>query len=353
VPVLVWIGPSGARAGSAGVFVTLASHVAGMAPATNIGAAHPVIGPEGKDPEESGGKEMARKIENDTAAFSESLARQRGRNVEWAGKAVRESESIPADRAVEMNVVEMIAATPEAFLENVDGREVQLPGGPMILRTSGATLAPLEPSLGQRVAHSLANPGLAYVLFLVGGLGVAIELSHPGGIVPGLVGVVCIILALMAFAALPLQLGAVALLVIGLALLVTEIFVGHGVFAVAGVVLLGLGGALLVDRVDPAWFVDRSFAVPLRLIVPMVLAIGGAAGFIAYKASQTRALPQRAGDAGLVGESGKALTEVTADGGEIFVHGERWRAVASRSIAPGAPVVVRIVDGLTLHVEEI
>lgn len=353
VPVLVWVGPAGARAGSAGVFVTLASHVAGMAPATNIGAAHPVVGPEGKDPEESGGKEMARKIENDTVAFAEAIARQRGRNVEWAAKAVRESASITADDAVKMNVVEVVAPSPEAFLESVDGRAVTLPAGEVVLRTSGARLEPIEPTLGQRIAHALANPGLAYILFLVGGLGLAIELSHPGGIVPGLVGVICLILALMAFAALPLKLGGVALLVIGLGLLVTEIFVGHGIFAVTGVALLALGGVLLVDRVDPDWFVDRSFRVPLRLIIPMTLAIGGAAGYVAYKAAQTRAMPQRAGDVGLVGETGKALTEVAAAGGDVFVHGERWHAISARTIAAGAPVVVRRVEGLTLHVEEV
>src|SRR5690606_27505310 len=147
VPVLVWIGPSGARAGSAGVFITLASHVAGMAPGTNIGAAHPVVGPTGADPAEAGGEAMGAQVLNDTVAFAESIARQRGRNAEWAVEAVRESASITADRAVEIDVVEVLATTEEGFLAAVDGRTVELPGGEVTLRTEGARVVEIEPTL--------------------------------------------------------------------------------------------------------------------------------------------------------------------------------------------------------------
>ncbi len=353
VPVLVWVGPPGARAGSAGVFVTLASHVAGMAPGTNIGAAHPVVGPSGADPKEAGGEEMARKIENDTAAFAEAIAAERSRNVEWSVKAVRESESVPAEKARELGVIEIVAPTERDFLAAADGRVVSLPGGERTLRTANAPVIELEPTLPQRIVHALANPGLAYVLFLVGALGIGIELSHPGLIIPGIVGAVCFVLAMIGFSALPIQTGAVVLLVMGLGLLVGELFVTSGLLGVAGVGLLILGGALLVDRVDPEWFVDRGFRVPFGILVPTAITVGGILAFVAYRAAETRRVPQRLADLGLIGEVGTVRADVGPDAGEIFVHGELWRARASTPIAVGRRVVVRRVEGLTAFVEEI
>jgi membrane-bound serine protease (ClpP class) len=353
VPVLVWVGPPGARAGSAGVFVTLASHVAGMAPGTNIGAAHPVVGPTGADPEQAAGEEMARKIENDTAAFAEAIARQRNRNVEWAVKAVRESESVAAERAKELGVIEFVAPTEAAFLAAADGRTVSLPGGERTLRTAGAAVVELAPTLPQRIVHALANPGMAYILFLLGALGIGVELTHPGLIVPGLVGVVAFILAMIGFSALPIQTGAVVLLVLGLGLLVGELFVASGLLGVGGVALLILGGVLLVDRVDPDWFVDPGFRVPLRVLVPTAVVVGGILAFVAHRVAQTRKVPQQLADLGLVGEVGTVRSVVGPEAGEIFVHGELWRARSPRPIDVGRRVVVRRVEGLTAHVEEL
>ncbi|WP_373049349.1 NfeD family protein [Vulgatibacter sp.] len=353
VPVLVWVGPSGARAGSAGVFVTLAANAAGMAPGTNIGAAHPVVGPTGQDPEEAGGKAMGEKVLNDTIAFVESIAQQRGRNVEWAVKAVRESASVPAERAVELNVVDVVAPTEEAFLAAVDGRTVELPSGEVVLRTANARIVELEPSLGQRLVHWLANPSIAYLLFVLGGLGLAIELSNPGMIVPGLLGAICIILALVAFSALPVQAGAIALMLVGIGLIVAELFVASGLLGVGGMVLLVLGGVLLVDDVDFEWFVEPSFGISLGFLIPTVVVLGAGAVYLLVRAAEARTIPQLGGDVGLLGERGRALSAIGPGGGEVFVHGERWRAISVRPIAAGAPVAVRNVDGLTLTVEEI
>jgi membrane-bound serine protease (ClpP class) len=351
--VVVWVGPSGARAGSAGVFVTMAANVAAMAPGTNIGAAHPVAGPSGDDPERAGGKEMARKVENDAVAFVEAIARQRGRNVKWAASAVRESASVAADEAVQLKVVDLIAENESALLSAIHGRSVATASGAKTLQTADANVVHHEPSFQDRLVHWLANPALAYVLFLVGVLGIAAELSNPGLVLPGLVGVVCLILALVAMASLPVRAGAVALMVLGVAFMVAELFLGHGALAIVGLVLVGLGGVLLVDKFDLDWFVEPSFRIPLRLVIPTVTTLGGLAAYGVYRASQARRMSQRGGDIGMVGEKGRALSEIGTEGGEAFVHGEIWRARASAAIPQGAPVVVRRVDGLVLEVEEL
>jgi membrane-bound serine protease (ClpP class) len=355
VPVLVWVGPSGARAGSAGVFITLASHLAAMAPGTTIGAAHPVIGLSGEDPEQAGGKELARKVENDTAAYAESLAQQRGRNAAWAGTAVRESASVPADRAVALHVVEHVAPSEEAFLAWAEGRRVETAEGPKQLTTREAQVVELTPSPSHRLLHALAQPAIVYLLFLVAALGIVVELTHPGVFAPGVVGLVALVLALLASSALPVRTGALVLLVLGVGLLIAELFVTSGLLGVGGALLLVLGGVLLVDRFDPDWFVEPSArtSVPLRLVLPTALVVAGFAVFIAFRSAQARRLPQRAGDVGLLGEQGTALGPVSSEGGEVFVHGEHWRALSPTSIPRGASVVVRRVEGLTLFVDEV
>ncbi|HVG63115.1 MAG TPA: NfeD family protein [Hyalangium sp.] len=355
VPVLVWVGPSGARAGSAGVFITLASNLAAMAPGTNIGAAHPIIGLTGEDPEQAGGKELARKVENDTAAFAESIARQRGRNAEWAATAVRESVSIPSGRAVELRVVEQEAASEEAFLDWAHGRRVETAAGPTQLTTRDAQVVELSPSFSQRLLHTLAQPSVVYLLFLVATLGLMVELTHPGLFIPGLVGLVALVLALLASSALPVRGGAVILLVLGAGMLIAELFITSGLLGAGGALLLILGGVLLVDRFDPDWFTDRSVSwnVPLQLVLPTALVAAGFAVFVAFRSAESRRMPQRAGDLGLLDERGTTLSPVSAEGGEVFVHGERWRAISPTPIPRGAHVVVRRVDGLTLHIEEV
>ncbi|RKH61762.1 nodulation protein NfeD [Corallococcus interemptor] len=352
VPVLVWVGPSGAHAGSAGVFIALASNVSAMAPGTNIGAAHPV-GAGGEDVEQVGGEQLAKKVENDTVAFAEGIARQRGRNPEWAAAAVRDSASVPADRAVALRVVELVSPTEAAFLASVDGRRVEVAGGDSVtLATRDARVVSLEPGLSQQVVHALAQPTLVYLLFLVAALGLVVELSHPGAVAPGLIGCVALVLALMASATLPVRSGALVLMLVGVGLIIAELFVTSGLLGAAGVGLLILGGVFLVDRFEPGWFVEPSFRLSWSVMLPTALVFAGAMAFVVYRSAQTRRLPQRGGDAGLVGEAGTALGPVTPSGGEVFVHGERWRAVSFTPIHEGARVVVRAVEGLTLTVAE-
>jgi len=221
-----------------------------------------------------------------------------------------------------------------------------------VLHTRGAAVVSWSPTLGQRFVHLLSSPTIAYLLFLLGGLGLVIELSHPGMYAPGIVGLCCMVLALVAFSALPIRVGAVILLFLGVAMIFAELFVSHGVLAVGGAVLLALGGIMLIDRFNPRWYVEPSFGLPLSWVLPTAAAIGGGACFVVFKAAQARRLPQRGGDAGLVGEVGMALTQITPQGGEVFVHGERWRAVSTREIPDATAVIVRGVNGLTLNVEE-
>jgi membrane-bound serine protease (ClpP class) len=249
-------------------------------------------------------------------------------------------------------VIDLLATTEAAFLEQVDGKKVKLPSGEHTIRTASASVVEFEPSLRQRVVHWLSNPAVAYLLFLIGGLGIAIEFSHPGLIAPAILGAVCLVLGMIAFSALPVQAGAVILLLIGFGLIVAELFVTSGLLGAAGVVLLVLGGVLLVDRFDPGWYVEPSFRIPLSLIIPTAVTAGGCLVFLVVRSAEARKLPQRLGDVGLIGELGHALSAVDRSGGEVFVHGERWRALAASPIPTGAKVRVQRVENLVVHVEE-
>ncbi|WP_338871106.1 NfeD family protein [Myxococcus stipitatus] len=354
VPVLVWVGPSGAHAGSAGVFITLAANLTAMAPGTDLGAAHPVVGVTGANPEDVGGSQLARKVENDAVAFAESIAHQRGRNAEWAASAVRDSVAASAESALALRVVDHLAPSEAEFLAWADGRAVQVAGGDTVrLSTRDAQVVELAPSFSQRVVHALAHPALVYLLFLMAALGLVVELSHPGGIAPGVMGAMALVLALVASSALPVRTGALILLLLGAMFIIAELFVTSGLLGLTGVVLLGLGGLFLVDQFNPNWFVDRSFRVSWTWVVPTTVVVAGAAAYVAWRSAQTRRLPQRGGDAGLVGEEGTTLAPVTPESGEVFVHGERWRATSPAPIRRGAHVVVRRVEGLTLFVDEV
>ncbi|HXN81398.1 MAG TPA: hypothetical protein VN883_02920, partial [Myxococcales bacterium] len=309
VPIVFWVGPPGARAGSAGVFLTLAANVAAMAPSTNIGAAHPVgIGGGSprreKDDQDQGGQEksgkgkggkakgakdkgtrpngdaegpaddassMARKVENDTAAFVEGIAERRSRNVEWAQQAVRESVSITASKALELKVIDLLAEDLPELLGKIDGRTVALAGGESrTLRTAGAEIRPAQWSVRHRVLHFLADPEIAYLIGMLGMLGILAELYHPGTVVPGVVGAMCLLIAATAFQMLPINAGALALIVLGVGLVAAELYVGgHGGFIVAGALCVVIGSLLLVGHVGSGWFADRDYGIGWRVVVPV------------------------------------------------------------------------------------
>jgi membrane-bound serine protease (ClpP class) len=352
VPIVVWVGPAGARAGSAGVFITLAADVAAMHPASNIGAAHPVLS-GGEDLEKQAGKEMARKVENDTAAFARSIASARGRNADWAERAVRESVSATADEARGLRVIDVVAPDLQAALAFAEGRSASRASGAQTIHSRDATLTPSEMTVRQRTLAFLSDPNVIAVLMMLGTLGIALEFYHPGGIVPGALGAFFLLLAFLSMKVIPVNVGALALILAGAALLVVEGYVTtHGIAGMAGAALLGIGTLFFIDRSSAEYRFDPALLTLSPWVVwPTPVALGGVLGFVGWKVARTRREKLRVGAPGMLGEVGQVTSEVGPDDGEVFVHGELWAARASQPIAPGAAVRVREVHGLVLHVE--
>jgi len=339
VPVIVYVAPTGARAASAGVFITMAAHVAAMAPATNIGAAHPVALGGGAD------KESLKKIENDAAAFIRTIALERGRNADWAEKAVRQSVSITEREAVQLKVVDLVAESVPDLLAKIDGRTVKTARGPVALATRQAVVRPIEIGFRDRFLNVITDPNVAYVLMMLGMLGLFFELSNPGVILPGVIGGISLILAFFAFQSLPINYAGLLLILFGIVLLVAEIkIVSHGVLALGGIVAMSLGSLMLFDAPDV------GFRLSWWVIVPTVGATAGL--FLFVVTVGLRALGRRPmlGASGMIGESAVARGPLDREG-QVSVHGEIWRAVTEgEPIADGAPVRVIGIDGLTLKV---
>lgn len=352
VPVVLWVGPAGAHAGSAGLFITLAAHVAAMDPATNIGAAHPVtIG--GGDVEKAGGKDLAKKAENDTAAFARTLAQTHGRNGEWAEKAVRDSVSATAAEAVRLKVVDFTAPSLRAALDQADGRQLLVAREWRTLRTREAVLTAHEATVRQRLLSFLADPNVAAILMLVGTLGIALEFYHPGLIVPGLTGAISLLLAFLAMKVIPVNAGAVALILIGTVLLIAEAYVTtHGFAGLGGAACVVLGMLFFVDRASSDYRFDPgALALSPWIVWPVPIAIALLLGFVAWRVAAVRRRPLLLGPAGIVGERGQALSEVGPEAGEVFVHGEYWQGRSAARIPVGAHVRVTALEGLVVTVE--
>jgi membrane-bound serine protease (ClpP class) len=340
IPVIVYVAPTGARAASAGVFITMAAHVAAMAPATNIGAAHPVtIG--GGDT----GKEMAKKIENDAAAFARSLAAERGRNVEWAEKAVRASVSVTEREAVKLKVVDLIADSVPDLLAKVDGRTVKTARGPVTLATRDAAVKLIEVRFRDRFLALITDPNIAYILMMIGMLGIFFELQNPGVVLPGVIGGISLILAFFAFQSLPINWAGVLLILFGVALLIAEIkIVSHGVLTAGGVVAMVLGSFMLYDAPEV------GFRVSWTVILPTV---GATAGLVVWAVSAGMRAMMKSPVTGAAGMIGRVVVARSALGpeGQVQVDGEIWRAVSEGGAIPaGEKVRVMAVDGLTLKV---
>jgi membrane-bound serine protease (ClpP class) len=350
VPVIAHVAPSGARAGSAGMFIVMAAHVAAMAPGTNIGAAHPVVG-LGKDPEEAGGEEMAQKVENDTAALARAIADERGRNADWAERAVRESVAATASEAAELGAVDRVARSSEALLDAIDGQTVRVSGEERALRTADAAVRAFDPSLGQRVLSFLGDPNVAYLLFTLGVLGLAVGIYSPELIFPAVIGVLCVILGAIGLEMLPVRPGAIALLVGAGLLFVAELFIAsNGLLAGGGIAALVAGSLLLVDRDAPDFFADASVDVSIGLIVPLVVAASAVVIALVWLIARSHRRRGTTGVEAMVGETAEALTEVDASGGRVRLHGERWNATAQRPVRTGEQARVTGVRGLTLEI---
>jgi membrane-bound serine protease (ClpP class) len=370
VPVVVYVWPPGARAASAGVFLTMAAHVAAMAPGTNIGAAHPVQigglpGPP-QEPGKGGGGEgtkgktaspMEDKIVNDTVAWARSLAELRGRNAGWAERAVRESISSPAPEAVREGAVDVLAADLGDLLRQIDGRRIrveggEVEGGEVALRTAGAVTQAHEMWWGERVLAAIANPTLALLLLVFGFYGVLFELYTPGWGVPGTVGAVCLILGFFALAVLPVNFVGVALIVIALAMFVAEAFVtSFGLLTLGGLACLITGGLMLVD--SPAGFLRVSLSV----LIPVALATAAVTVFLAGGAVRSWRIPVQTGFESMTGSVAIADEDFAAEGdhytGTVRTRGELWRAVSETPAAAGEAVEILGREGLTLRVRSV
>jgi len=340
VPVVVYVAPTGARAASAGVFITMAAHVAAMAPATNIGAASPVMVGGG-----TADKTMMKKIENDAAAFIRTVALERGRNADWAEKAVREAVAITERDALKLKVIDLIADSVPDLLEKIDGRVIKLPKGPVTLATKGAPIRPIEIGFRDRFLNVITDPNVAYVLMMLGMLGLFFELSNPGVILPGVIGGISLILAFFAFQSLPINYAGLLLILFGIVLLIAEIkIVSHGVLAIGGMVSMALGSLMLFDAPEV------GFRVSWWVIGPTVAATAGLFLFVVAAGVRALGRPPSTGAEGLVGRTA-TVRERLGPEGQVMVSGEIWRAVAEgEPLEPGAQVRIVGVDGLTLRV---
>ena len=353
LPVIVYVTPSGAHAASAGTIITLAAHVAAMAPASRIGAAHPVTG-GGQDPEEAGGKHMGRKVENDLSALIEGIATERNRNVEWAIDAVRQSVSVHAAKAVEIGVIDMVARSRADLLDKLDGWQLMVGTRKVELHTKGAEIVEYEQSIRERVVNFLANPGIAMILGMLGLIGIMVEIYHPGMIAPGVMGVLCVICSLIAVEQLPIDLGGGILVVAGIGLLIAELYTPtYGALGLLGVIGLTTGLLLVVDPSNPDFAIDRSFRLQWTDVLPIVLIMGLFVGYLSFFVLKSQRKPSVTGREGLIGARGFVLKPVGGGAGMVFVQGEYWKAKADRPLEEKTEIRVVEVDGLELTVEPI
>ena len=337
-PVVVYVSPSGARAASAGVMLTMAADVAAMAPGTHIGAAHPVA---------TGGKEMdetmAEKVTNDMAAFVKSIAEKRGRNVEWAEKAVRESVSITEIEALENQTIDLVARDLDDLITRINGREVN---GKRQIEIDPDQRIWIEATLRTRILKTLSDPNIAYILMMIGLAGLYFELSHPGVILPGVIGSIALVLAFYSFQTLPVNIAGVLLIVLALIFFIMEMKIAsYGLLSVAGVISLLLGSMMLFDR-----GVDGQIGVSWQVLLPTMGLVSGFFVVVAGLVFRSQTRQPMTGESGLIGETGVAKTDL-APTGRVQVHGELWSARAEQPVTAGQRVRVTAVTGLSLEVE--
>ncbi|PWB66022.1 MAG: hypothetical protein C3F17_02345 [Bradyrhizobiaceae bacterium] len=359
IPIIVYVAPGGARAASAGTFIVYAAHLAAMAPGTNVGAATPVeMGglpglPKPTEPARDekdkapAGTDAQRKAMNDSIAMLRSLAQLRGRNPEWAEKAVRDAATLTAEDALKESVIDVVARDLDDLLVSIDGRKTMFNGSEHTFATRGARIVAFEPDWRTRLLGTISDPNVAFLLLLVGIYGLLFEFWNPGGLVAGVIGAVCLLLGLAALATLPVQYAALGLVVLGISLIVAEVFTpGLGILGIGGVIAFVIGSLFLFD--PAAADIDISVSVPL--IVAAAATTVGLALFVIGAAVKARTRPPMAGAEEMIGMTG---TVVAWNGlqGRIRVHGEMWSARAEQSVEPGDVVQVVRRDGLTLKVK--
>ena len=344
VAVIVYVSPPGARAGSAGVYITYAAHIAAMAPSTNIGSAHPVaIGDTG---EQQISSTMQEKVTNDAVAYIKGLAQSRGRNAEWAEKAVRESVNITSQEALDLNVINVIADDLPTLLDKVDGMTVQLASGKTTLKTKGLPVQRLEMSPLETLLHVISDPTIAYILLSLGTMGLIFELSNPGAILPGVVGGICLLFALYGLGTLPINVAGLLLIAFAFLLFVADIFAPtHGILTAGGTVSFVLGSMMLINTRDAPFL-----AISTSAIVAVTLTLTAFFAFVVGAVVRSRRRRPSTGLESLVGQVGTAKT-VLNPGGMVFLDGTLWKAISEAgTIAEGELVEVVRPQGLTLVV---
>ncbi len=343
VPVVVYVFPRGSRAGSAGVFVTLAANIAAMAPGTNIGAAHPVGGGIGTDTSSV----EARKIINDAVAFVKAIAEERHRNVKWAESAVRYSISSPDSEALKENVINLISPNLDSLLSEINGSVVETSSGKVTLRTKGASIQFIPMSWGEQLLSILSDPNVTYLLFIAGIFGIGIELFHPGGVLPGVVGGICLILALYAFQTLPLNFAGLALIILAIILFVAEVkIMAHGALAIGGIIAMFLGSMMLFR--SPL----GNFSVSISIIITTVIVTSAFFLWIVGLGLRAQQRKPTTGIRAMVGETGSVMSDILPGAkGQVLVHGEIWKAIADTRLSIGDQVTVESFSNWILKVK--
>jgi membrane-bound serine protease (ClpP class) len=341
VPVIVYVYPSGARDASAGVFITMAAHVAAMAPGTNIGAAHPVS---------TGGKldkTMSEKVTNDAAAYIKSLAEKNGRNAAWAVEAVRQSVSITEKEALEKHVIDLVSPDLSTLLREVDGRKVMTVLGERTLRTAGADVVREQMGWRYRILNFISDPSVAYMLLLLGFYGIFFELTNPGTIFPGVAGAIFLILAFYSFQTLPVNYAGLLLIILGLVMFVLEIkIISHGALTVGGIISMVIGSLMLFESPAPMLRLSLYLILPAVIVTALFFSVTFS---LVYRAHRRKPVT---GSEGLVGLEGRAASEITSESGTVMVRGEVWSAFADEEIEKGEKVRVESVSGLKIKVKK-
>jgi membrane-bound serine protease (ClpP class) len=344
VPVIVYVSPTGAHAGSAGVFITLASNIAAMAPGTNIGAAHPV------DMQGKSDAVMNEKVINDASAFIRTIAEKRGRNIQWADDAVRNSVSITEKEALEKNVINLIANDQKDLLNQLDGKQVQLNNGPKILHTKNATVETLEMGFFQKVLSRISDPNIAYIIMMLGFYGLLFEFFSPGAIFPGIIGVICLILAFYSMSSMPVNYAGLALIIFGIILFLLEVkIISHGLLAIGGTISVLLGSMILFRTSPTQNFVTLSWSVILSVTAFSALFFA----FIVTMGLRAQGSKPVSGGNALIGKTAETINSLDPSG-QIKLMGETWNAISlSGKINENEKVIIKEIKGLTLYVQSI
>jgi len=341
IPVVVYVSPKGARAASAGAFITLAAHIAAMAPGTNIGAAHPVTVGEKMD------KTMAEKVTNDAVAYIKSIAKQKGRNVEWAEQAVRKSISSPETEALKVGIIDLIAEDLQSLVKEINGKKVKTIAGEKIINTKEAKIYEIKMNFREKLLNFISDPNIAYILLMIGIYGIIFELSNPGAIFPGVIGAISLILAFYSLQALPINYAAAGLILLGVILFILELKItSHGLLTLGGIICFILGSLMLFDTANPLFKLSLSVIIPVTLVTALFFGILLRLAYKAYKRKPVTGVEE------LIGLKGIAKTDIDSRKGMVMVHGELWQAVSDEKINKDEEVIVEEIMGLTLKVRK-